>query len=150
MQPPRRSRAEAAAIAHAVSSDILGVMPKTTRRRTPRDSRGRFGPGGPGNPRVRRIAEHQAAIAEPVEPRMIQALMKKLVKQGLKGEVQAAKVVLERVAGKPAWEQPSSGFDLPPIEATSDILPAFARLLAAAAAGKSARTTPRACRTRSN
>jgi hypothetical protein len=104
-----------------------------------RDSKGRFKPGwrgGPGNPRVRHLAEIQAAIHQAVEPRVIEGVIKRLAKLALEGDVAAAKVFLDRVVGRPREAQSGGAFTLPPIDGVGDIPAALTSVLNAAAAGK--------------
>ncbi len=69
-----------------------------------RDQSGRFAKGnagGPGGPR-RRSFELRRAAEEAVTPEHVQALMRKAVRLGLEGNVNAIRFVLERVTGRPA------------------------------------------------
>ena len=72
-----------------------------------RDSQGRFqagNPGGPGNPQVRQLAAHQAAVREALTPSDLKAVLKKLHGLAMDGDVAAARVVLDRVVGKSRHE----------------------------------------------
>lgn len=65
-----------------------------------RDRTGRFASGnriGKGNPFARRTAEFHSALLDAVEPRMVEALAKRMVKAALEGDVAAAKLVLVTV-----------------------------------------------------
>jgi len=79
-----------------------------------RDAQGRFrtgNAGGPGNPKVRQLAAHQAAVREALTPDDLRAVIRKLHELAIDGDVSAARVVLDRVVGKskhevagpPAW-----------------------------------------------
>src|SRR5690606_4735037 len=117
----------------------LPLMPAHRRPQNGRDAQGRFArgcPGGPGNPRVRRLAEAQAAIADAIEPRVIGAVMKRLAKSALEGDITAAKVLLDRVLGRPGTEFVASDFELPAVESADDVAKAFQSLLQHAAAGR--------------
>lgn len=83
-----------------------------------------------------------SATAQAVDPRMIQAVVKRLVKQRLEGDAHTPKMVLERVAGKPAAEsakrlRPATDLGRPRPRAASSQRPRPAN---------SAPTTPRAPR----
>ena len=69
-----------------------------------RDSRGRFGAGNGfavGNPHARRVAELRAAILAAVSAADLAAIMGAMVKQACDGDTLAARLVLERAAGRP-------------------------------------------------
>ena len=71
--------------------------------KTDRDERGRFLPGNPGGPgRPPNTREHRAAMVQAVTPKDIAAIMQALVDRAKAGDVQAAKIVLERFFGRPA------------------------------------------------
>ena len=100
---------------------------------------GRFKPGwkgGPGNPHVRRLADLQATVRDAIEPETMHGIVRKLSIRALEGDVGAAKVLLERVCGKPRTEQPEYTFQLPPIETAADLPAAFQRVAQAAASGE--------------
>ncbi len=92
--------------------------------------------GGPGNPHVRRLAYLQAAVHDAIDPRVLHGIVRKLAVRALEGDVGAAKVVLERVCGKPRTEQPEYAFELPPIETAADLPAAFQRVAQGAASGE--------------
>ena len=88
-----------------------------------RDSHGRFirgNPGGPGNPFGQRVAQLRSALFLAVSAADLRALVRKLLQLAKGGDVQAAKVVLNRLLG-------------PPVEV--DILERLERLEAAVADG---------------
>jgi hypothetical protein len=68
------------------------------------DERHRFAkgnPGGPGNPYIRRLAEHRQALAEAITADDLRAVLKKLLKLALAGEAWAISEVLNRCLGRP-------------------------------------------------
>ena len=78
--------------------------PSTNGPNGGRDTRGRFGkgnPGGPGNPHAKKVAELRTTLLGAVSSGDLRAVVKKLVKLAQAGDVQAAKVVLERLLGPP-------------------------------------------------
>lgn len=104
-----------------------------------RDKTGRFVKGckpGPGNPNVRRIAEHTRAIRDAVTADELRAVVRKLADQALAGDIQAARVLLDRCAGtpRPEREEPIP-IPLPTIESAADLVPAFAAIFEALNAG---------------
>lgn len=65
---------------------------------------GRFLPGnsgGPGNPYAARVAELRSALLEAVTPGDLAAIVRSLVQAARSGDVAAAKLVFERVLGRP-------------------------------------------------
>jgi hypothetical protein len=69
-----------------------------------RNSLGQFvvgNKGGPGNPAAAAVARNRAALLEAVEPDKLKAIVLSLVQQALDGDVAAARLVLERLCGKP-------------------------------------------------
>ena len=70
-----------------------------------RDARGRFttgNPGGPGNPYPKQVARIRSLIRESVSDQDLRAIVNKLVEQAKAGDIQAAREVLNRLAGKPS------------------------------------------------
>lgn len=64
---------------------------------------GRFAPGnagGPGRPRGGAIAEHRQALLEAITPADVKAVVQALVDAAKGGDVQAAKVLFDRVFGR--------------------------------------------------
>jgi len=108
---------------------------------TGRDRGGRFAvgnAGGPGNPRLRALAKHQQAIADALTVEQVQDVVRNLHAAALAGDTMAAKVLLDRIAGKPA-EAPST-IDVGDVDAATlahgdGVADLAARVLAAAAAG---------------
>ena len=108
---------------------------------TGRDRGGRFAAGnagGPGNPRLRALAMHQQAIAEALTVAQVQDVVRNLHAAALAGDTLAAKVLLDRIAGKPA-EAPSmidvGDVDVGTLTHGDGVADLAARALAAAAAG---------------
>lgn len=69
-----------------------------------RDPQGRFLPGckgGPGRTPSASVHEHRAALVEAVSPQDIADIVGMLVAQAKAGDLTAARIVLERVLGKP-------------------------------------------------
>lgn len=106
-----------------------------------RDHLGRFKNGhgvkSPGNPNLRRLGEAQRAIRAALTPEQIVAVMRKLAHKALaEGDVQAAKAVLERVAGRPSQEpEPEIGIELPPLKTMQDCALALDHVLSQLTAG---------------
>lgn len=69
-----------------------------------RDARGRFAKGnagGPGAPHARRVAQLRAAMLEAVSEEDLKAVVSAMVKAARGGDVQAARVLLDRLLGPP-------------------------------------------------
>ena len=69
-----------------------------------RDGAGRFGPGnrvGKGNPHAKRVAALRSALLEAVSEDDMRAVIATIVEQAKQGDVMAARVLFERVLGKP-------------------------------------------------
>ena len=82
----------------------LGYMVPSPNRANDRDQKGRFAkgnPSGPGNPHVRRVGELRIAILEAVTPDRIVKVLEVLYQKALKGDVLAARGLLDRALGKP-------------------------------------------------
>jgi hypothetical protein len=76
----------------------------TTQPNEQRDGKGRFtagNPGGPGNPFARQVAKLRQALIDAVTPQDIQKVAAKLIELAAEGNVQAAKLLLTYVIGKP-------------------------------------------------
>jgi hypothetical protein len=72
--------------------------------RTGRGSDGRFAPGnagGPGNLYAARVGELRGALLDAVTPEDLRAVVRALVDAAKGGDVTAAKVLFERVLGRP-------------------------------------------------
>ena len=73
--------------------------------RSGRDHRGRFVKGcrgGPGNPHARRVFEVREAMLACVTEEDIRAVTRRLIESAKAGDVSAAKVLFDRVFGKPS------------------------------------------------
>jgi len=71
---------------------------------TDRDERGRFLPGNKaatGNPHAKRVAELRSALLEAVTAEDLTAVVRALVTAAKQGDVAAARVLFERVLGRP-------------------------------------------------
>lgn len=103
---------------------------------------GRFAkgnPGGPGNPRVRTLAAHQAAVREAVSPADLGRVLHRLRDLALDGDVAAARVLLERVVGKVRQEPAAPApwqFDTEEIQSEAGRRAAIKSVLTAVAAGE--------------
>lgn len=70
-----------------------------------RDAAGRYtrgNPGGPGNPMAAKVAALRKALFAAVRPSDLKAVVKRLVDEAKGGDVQAARVLLDRLLGAPA------------------------------------------------
>jgi hypothetical protein len=110
-----------------------------------RDEKGRFArgnSGGPGNPHLRRLGELQQAVADAVKPKDLRDILAKLLEQAKQGDQPAARIVLDRVLGKPGEAPQDAGgidFALPVLRNAEDCVSATGALLAALS---DARLTP--------
>lgn len=106
-----------------------------------RDEHGRFAkgnPGGPGNPYARRQAEYQAAIQDVVSPQRFRGVLTVLLKAVLeRGDIQAARLLMDRVLGKPRAEPIAEGaMDMPKgLDSAADVSKAANALLQGIATG---------------
>ena len=69
-----------------------------------RDQQGKFVPGNSiskGNPHARRVAALRSALLEAVSEDDMRAVIAKVVEQSKEGDMMAAKVLFERVLGRP-------------------------------------------------
>ena len=89
------------------------------------DPRGRFAPGnkgGPGGPR-RHAAMLRRAAEEAITTEHVEALMRKALRQGLEGNLQASRFVMEQAAGRVPDAPPEIDpipIKLPPLETAAD------------------------------
>ena len=70
-----------------------------------RDTKGRFAkgnPGGPGNPYAKQVARIRSLITDAVSEEDLRAVIGALVAKARGGDVSAARVLFDRIAGKPA------------------------------------------------
>lgn len=82
-----------------------------------RDAAGRFtvgNRGGPGNPHIQRVAEFRAAMLAAVTPEDVQSVVRALVNLATRGNVAAARELLERVCGRVPLAEPLTP-DEPPL-----------------------------------
>lgn len=105
-----------------------------------RDKSGRFTKGnkaGRGNPNWRRLAEHQAAVREAIEPGELRALLRKLYTDAMKGDAMAARTVLDRCLGRPREEPaPLVDLDVGELRDNEQVFAAARRVIRAAFAGE--------------
>lgn len=74
-----------------------------------RDDAGRFtagNRGGPGNPHARRTAEFRSAFLDAVTPEDVAAVVRALVNLATRGNVAAARELLERTCGRVPLAEP--------------------------------------------
>jgi len=67
-------------------------------------SSGRFLPGNKaskGNPQAAKVARLRAALLDAVKPSDMAAIIKSLIDKAKDGDIQAAKIILERTLGQP-------------------------------------------------
>ena len=67
-----------------------------------RDTRGRFvkgNPGGPGNPLAKKANQLRVALSRAVTVADVRAIAKRMIEAALGGDVQAAKLILDRAIG---------------------------------------------------
>lgn len=79
-------------------------MEPSTNGDNGRDDRGRFAEGnrgGPGNPHAKRVAKLRSALLDAVTEDDLQAIIAALVRKAKGGDIMAAKILLDRVLGKP-------------------------------------------------
>lgn len=71
-----------------------------------READGKFVPGhnapGPGNPRAATVGEYRKALNEAVSAEDVKEIARMLVRKAKAGDLEAAKVILERTCGKVA------------------------------------------------
>lgn len=100
-----------------------------------RDERGLFvkgNKGGPGNPQIAQVARYRKAIWDAVSTQDVQDVIRAMVTNAKNGDVAAAKVVLERTAGKPPEEAEKAADDM---VALAQFLRQFLNTARATAAG---------------
>lgn len=102
-----------------------------------RDSRGLFqkgNPGGPGNPKVRRIHELKQAVRDAVSADDLKAVMVGLVDRANGGDNDASRILLDRILGRPFVGKPDAkplNVGLPEIRSARDCVAATSRILRA-------------------
>lgn len=70
-------------------------------KRNPDGTFARGNAGGPGNPHASRVAELRSALLDAVSEDDVKDVARALVEQATGGNVQAARVLLNRLMGKP-------------------------------------------------
>lgn len=101
-----------------------------------RDQHGRFAAGnkhGRGSPHAARLHELQTAVRQAIEPGDLAGVMGSLLAQARDGDTAAAKVLLDRVMGRPRIEQVAESIELPSIGTAEGCLEAMAEIVKAAA-----------------
>ncbi len=99
-----------------------------------RDERGRFlpgGAGGPGRPSVRTVDRLRQAVEEAVTPEHLTAVMRRLTRAALEGNIPAARIVLERSCGKPVESPPAGApitFEMPRMRTAAECNAAVERI----------------------
>ena len=102
-----------------------------------RDQRGRFKKGSPPGPgRPAGTSEHRSAMLRAAGPEELEAITATLVRQAREGCVQSAKLVFDRVLGRPPEEQPALRASLPDLTDPAQIAEGIRRVVAACAAGE--------------
>ena len=108
---------------------------------SPRLPDGRFAagnPGGPGRPKGQRQTALQKAAQDAVTPEHIQALVRVALKQGLQGNLQAARLVLDRTCGRAPEGRPETDpvdVVLPNLRTATNCTVAIDKIIAAISAG---------------
>ena len=85
--------------------------PPSPNGESTRDGRGRFAkgnPGGPGNPLAQHASNMRRAAMDAIGPEHVTAILRKVAKRALEGDLKAARIVLDRVLGRPR-EEPEEG-----------------------------------------
>lgn len=111
-----------------------------------RDSAGRFKPGnrgGPGNPRVRKLGEFQAAVRKAVTPQELANVLVRMRDIAMDSQdeasaIAAARVLLERCLGKPeaAPRVIEAALDIGDVASPQDLAEARRRVLEAVLSGE--------------
>ena len=97
-----------------------------------RDRKGRFAPGNPGRPKG---ARHKATQAvEHLMQHQVERITSAVIEAAAKGDMQAARLVLDRIA--PARREAAVSIDMPNIESAADLPMAIAAILQAVSAGE--------------
>ncbi len=113
----------------------MPVIENTTEEQRSTRPRG-FQPGQSGNPDGRPKGARNAATvaAEALLDGEAEALTRKCVEMALAGDTVALRLCLERIL--PARKSRSVAFDLPDVNQAADLVPAFAAVVKAMAAGE--------------
>ena len=99
---------------------------------TDRNPDGTFGPGNPGKPRGARHRVTQ--LAEQLMADDAEAVVKKVIEAAKGGDMQAARVVMDRIL--PARKSRTVSITLPKIESANDLLKAMSAVVEAVGAGE--------------
>jgi len=104
-----------------------------------RDSQGKFlkgeWKGGPGNPQIRRLAAYKKALHETITEEDARAIFQNLATQARDGDLEATKVLIPYLLGRPKVQESDIKINLPKLQTTSDLLEANSSILASIAAG---------------
>lgn len=104
-----------------------------------RDRRGRFAKGnqaGRGNPVLVRAHALRNAFRDAVDPTEFSLLAMAMLRQAQKGDVAAARLVLEYCIGRPRQQEAEVAVDLGKLDSARGVRVAFGALASAAAAGQ--------------
>jgi hypothetical protein len=113
-----------------------------SKRAKGRDPSGRFQKGhevkSPGNPRLKHLAALQEAVREAITPEALQSVLGKLRDLALDdGDVAAARVLLDRVLGRPRVEENAgASIELPSVETAAGCSQALSEILKAVSGGE--------------
>jgi hypothetical protein len=91
------------------------------------------GPPGPGRPAG--SLEHRTACLEALDPSDVRRILQTLRDLALEGDVNAARLVLDRVLGKAREAAPNLSLDLPDLRNTEQVAEAVRMVVRAVAAG---------------
>lgn len=86
---------------------VLMSKPPSTNGSNGRDSAGRFtagNGGGPGNPHAQRVARYRSLLLQAVSENDFRKIVKTLVDRATKGDFAAARLLLDRLLGRPCGE----------------------------------------------
>lgn len=82
------------------------------------DSKGRFKKGnklGKGNPSIRKTAHYKRLFDEAITDDLYKKVLQAVAKKAVKGDIQAAKIIIEQGAGKPQQYVEVSGDENMPV-----------------------------------
>ena len=113
-------------------------MTRDKRQQTAgRTADGKFSKGAPPGPGRRAgTGEHRQALLRAAGPEELEAIVRTLVQQAKQGCVQSAKLVFDRVLGRPPEEQPALHAPLPDLTDPAAIAEGIRTVVAACAAGE--------------
>jgi hypothetical protein len=115
---------------------MAGRTPNMAPENAGRKQGGRFRKGQSGNPagKLPGTRHKLTMAAEALLDGEAEALTRKAIALALKGDTTALRLCLERIV--PPRKSRKVAFDLPKIEKTEDLLPAFAAVISAMASGE--------------